>query len=483
MNPLDLLVKKTSGERRDRIPTPHSADSKLFKGWKRRYIVLLALLTIFNIIQACSLVRRVNNGSTDFTVFYNTGVLLREGAGPDIYAGKDQSTEWLRTIPPFGQWLLHPLTALSARGAAAVWSALNLAMLGLGLVWLSRAFERLDAKRRLMSRVTPIICLVMFALAPGSIQVGQYSVLFVACWILYLRLLCGRYSKFAEAALAIPAAVKLYPALMIAPAVIRRKWLRCVCFTGWIVVAAVLPTVTYGERTFELTQSFWNNAIFSSSGRIAESQQAQSVNDQGIDSIALRYLTDGQPIQRQFPMLPHAALQTDTVLKLVNITRLAILLISAVVGMRYLRRRRRRRPLWDTVVLMSLFSAALYLILPGAKSRYAIYELFAFIPLVCRAFVCGRMGKKTQERIWLTTAAVLLLLVATFLPAAPRAFGLGFCGIAGLWTINIILIYQWSRSNDIFTRKAAADMGSQASSPAAGVCTFCPNREAHQNPG
>ena len=382
-------------------------------------------------------------------MFYNTGVLLREGADPDIYAGKDQSTEWLRTIPPFGQWLLHPLTALSVRGAVTAWAALNLAMLGLGIVWLSQAFERLDAKRRLMSRGMPAICLVMLALAPGSIQVGQYSVLFVVCWILYLRLRCSRYSKFAEAALAIPAAVKLYPVLMLVPTILRRKWLRCACFIGCIVIAAALPALTYGERTLELTQSFWNNAIFSSSGRIAESQQAQSVNDQGIDSIALRYLTDRQPIQRQFPMLPHAALQTDTVLILVNFTRLAILLISVVVGMYYLYRRRRLRPLWDTVVLMALFSAALYLVLPGAKSRYAIYELFAFIPLFCRAFACRRLGKNTQEKLWITTAIVLLLLVVTFLPATLRAFGLGFIGIVGLWTINIALVYQWSH------RKAA----------------------------
>ena len=412
--------------------------------WNRSQVVLLVFLIVFNLVQAYSLVRRVTTGATDFTVFYNTGVLLREGAGTDIYAGKDLSTEWLRTIPPFGQWLLHPLTALTVREAGIAWAAINLAMLALGAVWLMQACALLDAKQRLMRRLAPAICLVMLALAPGSIQVGQYSVLFVLCWILYLRLHGSRHARFAEAALAVPAAVKLYPAFMLVPAMLRREWLKCAAFAGWLIVAAGLPVLTYADRTFDLTQSFWNNAILSSSGRIAESQQAQSVNDQGIDSIALRYLAGEQPIQQRFPMLPHAALPAETVLKLVNVLRLAILTVSVAVSLYYLARRR-RRPLWDEVILMALFSATLYLLLPGAKSRYAIYELFAFVPLICRAFVCRRLGKKTLAKLWRAATAVLLLLVTVFIPATLRAFGLGFFGAMGLWALNIVSIYQWAR--------------------------------------
>jgi len=409
----------------------------------RVQIVLLVCLIVFNLIQAYSLVRRVTNGATDFTVFYNTGVLLRNGAGADIYEEKDQSTGWFRAIPPSGQLLMHPFTALTVREAGIVWAALNLAMLALGAVLLSQTFARLDAKRRLMRGMTPVICLIMLALAPGSIQVGQYSVLFVLLWILYLRLSCSRYTGLAEAALAVPAAVKLYPALMLAPAMLRREWLRCAAFAGWLIVAAGLPLLTYGDRTFDLTQSFWNNVIFSSSGRVAESQQAQSVNDQGIDSIALRYLAAEQPIQQRFPMLPHAALQAETVLKIVNVLRLAILIISVAASLYYLSRRR-PRPLWDKVVLMALFSATLYLLLPGAKSRYAIYELLAFVPLICRAFVCRRLGKKAPARLWRAVTVVLLLLVAVFIPEIFRAFGLGFFGAAGLWALNVALIYQWA---------------------------------------
>jgi len=413
-------------------------------GWSRIQIVLLALLIVLNISQAFSLTGRVTKGATDFTVFYNTGVLLREGAGPDIYAGKDASTGWLRTIPPFGQLLMHPLTVLTVREAGIAWAVLNLAMLALSAVWLAQTWKRLDAKRRLMRRITPAICLVMLALAPGSIQVGQYSVLFVLCWILYLRLHCSRHKKFAEIAIAIPAAVKLYPALMLMPAALRREWLRCAAFTGWLVVAAGLPILTYGGRTPGLTLSFWSNAILSSSGRIAESQQALSVNDHGIDSIALRYIASGQPIQQMFPMLPHADLPTETVLKLVNISRLAILIVSVTAGLYYLSRRR-RRPLWDMIVLMALFSATLYLLLPGAKSRYAIYELFAFVPLICMAFACRRLGKNVSAKLWWAAVVVLLLLIVAFIPATLRAFGLGFFGAVGLWALNIALICQWSR--------------------------------------
>jgi hypothetical protein len=424
-------------------------------GWTPVKLLLLVILSVMNVVQGVSLVKRVTKGATDFTVFYNTGVLLRHGAGPEIYAGKDESTEWLRTIPPFGQFVLHPLSALSIQNAAACWTFINLGLLALSAVLWFQVCDRLDGKRRLMRAVAPGFVLLLLALAPGSLQVGQFSVLFAACWLLYLRLLSSRYAAIAESALAVPAAIKLYPAFLILAPGLRRGWRSWAMFSLWMGVAVTIPAIAYGPSTVDLTESFWKNAIVSSSGRVAESQRARSASNQGIDSIGLRYLSANQPLHQHFPGLPHVDWTPQAAMRVVNLTRLAILALTFAVAGRYLLRRPRRTR-WDTLLLMGLFSAALYVILPGAKSRYGIYEILAFVPLLCQAFVCRRRAHWLAAKVWNVATIGCLLAVITFLSPPLRALGVGFLGAFILWALNVALVAHWSRPRP--TRKAPATL-------------------------
>ena len=406
------------------------------------FATLLALLVVFNIAQCLSLVKRAQKG-TDFTVFYNTGRLLDAGAGAELYRGKDESTEWLRTIPPFGQAVIYPFGQGSVRAAAIGWGVFNLVLLG-ATAWSLLAFaRRLDGKSRVFLSVWPVSVLLLLAMAPASIQVGQFSVLFTACWVFALALLATRFRVLAGAPLAIPIAIKIYPALLLAVPLLARRPRFLVGALVFVALWSASPFLLYGARTPELSASFWRNAIASSEGRVAEARRASSPANQGLDSVALRYLTAGQPIQMRYPQLPHLALPIDLVTSFVNLARAAVILVSLCVGWRFWRHGA-RAPLWGQAMLMALMCAALYVVLPGAKTRYAIYAFPAFWPLLCCAFAARRLNCRRAFWAWSVFALVCLTLVA-FTPSPLRLWGLGWGGALALWLANCALLWRWSR--------------------------------------
>ncbi len=414
--------------------------------WNPLTLFLLALLILFNIAQCVSLVHRAPKG-TDFTVFYNTGKLLDAGAGAELYRGKDESTEWLRTIPPFGQAVIRPFEQGSVEAAAIGWGVFNLALLAATAAALREFTLRLDGKSRVFGAIWPTNILLLLAMAPASIQVGQFSVLFVACWIFSLALLATRFRDLAGAPLAIPIAIKIYPALLLAVPLLAR---RPKFFVGTLVFVAlwsVSPFLVYGARTPALSASFWHNAIASSGGRVAEAQRADSPANQGLDTVALRYLTSGQTIQKEHPQLPHLDWPRRAVMTLINGARGLVVLVSLFIGWRFWRRGQ-LAPLWGQAMLLALMCAALYVILPGAKTRYAIYAFPAFWPLLCCAFAARKLNRKPTFYAWSALILVCLTLLA-FTPSPLRLWGIGWLGALALWIANCILLYRWSKHTKI----------------------------------
>ena len=409
--------------------------------WNPFALFLLTLLIVFNIAQCFSLVKRAPKG-TDFTVFYNTGKLLDAGAGAELYRGKDESTEWLRTIPPFGQAIIYPFEHGSIQAAAVGWGVFNLLLLAATAGTLRAFAARLDGKSRIFAAVWPASVLLLLAMAPASIQVGQFSVLFMACWVFALALLATRFRDLAGAPLAIPIAIKIYPALLLAVPLLARRPRFLGSALVFVAICCVLPFLVYGARTPELNRSFWNNAIASSGGRVAEAQRASSPANQGLDSVALRFLTSGQTIQKEHPQLPHLDWLRATVMTLVNAARVLVILVSIFVGWQFWRRGK-LAPLWGQAMLLALMCAALYVILPGAKTRYAIYAFPAFWPLLCCAFAARKLNRKPAFWAWSALALVCLTLLA-FTPSPLRLWGIGWLGALALWMANCILLYRWS---------------------------------------
>ena len=409
--------------------------------WNPLTLFLLAILIVFNIAQCFVLVKKASKG-TDFTVFYNTGKLLDDGASGEIYRGKDKSTEWLRTIPPFGQMIIAPFGQGSIRAAAIGWGVFNLALLA-ATSWALRAFaRRLDKKSRVFGAVWPASVLILLAMAPASIQVGQFSVLFTACWVFSLALLATRFRALAGAPLALPICIKIYPALLLAVPFLahRPRWFLITLV--FIALFCAAPFLIYGARTPELSASFWRNAIASSGGRVAEAQRASSPANQGLDSVALRYATSGQPIQKRFPNLPHLSLPLNLVMNAINGVRALVVLISLGVGWRFWRRGC-LSPLWGQAMLLALMCAALYAILPGAKTRYAIYEFPAFWPILVCAFAARRLHKTRDFWVWSAFALICLTFIA-FTPAPLRVYGVGWFAALALWASNCAILWRWS---------------------------------------
>lgn len=409
--------------------------------WNPLTLTLLAILILFNIAQCFVLVKKASKG-TDFTVFYNTGKLLDNGAGAELYRGKDETTEWLRTIPPFGQMIIAPFGQGSIKAAAVGWGLFNLALLAATSGALLEFARRLDGKSRVFGAVWTWNVLLLLVMAPASIQVGQFSVLFTACWVFSLALLATRFQSLAGAPLAIPIAIKIYPALLLAVPLLARRPKFFISSLIFVALFCAAPFLIYGARTPELSASFWHNAIASSGGRVAEAQNANSPANQGLDVVALRYLTSGQPIHARFPHLPHADLPTALVMNGVNFVRVLVVLISLVVGWRFWRRGK-ISPLWGQAMLMALMCAALYVILPGAKTRYAIYEFPAFWPLFCCTFAAQRINK-TRAFCALCGFAFVCLTFVAFTPSPLRVYGFGLLAACALWMFNCLTLWRWS---------------------------------------
>ena len=409
--------------------------------WNPLTLTLLALLTVFNIAQCFVLIKKASKG-TDFTVFYNTGKLLDAGAGAELYRGKDETTEWLRTIPPFGQMIIASFGQGSVRAAAIGWGIFNLALLTATAAALRAFMLRLDGKSRVMGAIWTWSVLLLLVMAPASIQVGQFSVLFTACWVFSLALSATKFRDFAGAPLAIPIAIKIYPALLLAVPFLARRPKFFALTLVFVVFCCAAPFLIYGARTPELSVSFWHNAIASSGGRVAEAQNANSPANQGLDVVALRYLTSDQPIHARFPHLPHADLPAAMVMQFVTIARAFVLMISLFVGWRFWRRGK-LAPLWAQAMLMALMCAALYVLLPGAKTRYAIYEFPAFWPILVCAFAARRLN---QTRVFwaLCAFAFVCLTFIAFTPSPLRVYGFGLLAAIALWAFNCATLWRWS---------------------------------------
>ena len=232
------------------------------RAWNWRLLTLLAILIVVNVAQVVSLLARVGDG-TDFTVFYNTGRLLDGGAGGELYQSKDQTTGWLRTIPPSGQGLIFPFEHGSVKAAALGWGVFNLALLAATALMLRFFAARLDSKRRVLGALWPHCVLLLLALSPGCLQVGQFSIFFVACWMFSLALSATRFRAWSGAPLALPIAVKIYPALLLAVPFLARRPRAVATTLLFVALWSATPFLIYGARTGELTASFWRNAIAS----------------------------------------------------------------------------------------------------------------------------------------------------------------------------------------------------------------------------
>ena len=410
--------------------------------WSNAARVFVALTALVVITQSVSLVLRASSGKSDVGVFYRSARLLSEGAGADFYTERDTATGWYRTIPPAGLVIFQPLARLNRTAAGCIWAVLNVAFLVTAVLALGAYITCIDYERQYYQDAFPWIVGVLALLASGSIQVGQFSLLFVACWIFSLAALARGRSSWAGLSLALPSVIKLYPALMLAVPLAgcrrRRASVIAFFFLGVLVFGAIVPFVALGPRAWEVTESFLLNAILGGEGGVARYTLlgAGSASNQGLDSVLLRYLTDSPAFHSRYRSVPHLALDRQVVLQLANWLRAAILIttIAAVVRSRW---GLDRYPLNALMHFAALWSATLYVILPETKARYAVYTVLAFLPMCMLASRARAEGNRTAFVAWSGTIMLCLAMVLQAFPTWVHAFGIGYVGQLALWAFNL----------------------------------------------
>ena len=275
---------------------------------QRAFVALVIAVTL---AQAVSLTSRAGRGETDFGVFYRTCRLLAAGIGAEIYTRLDAVTTWPISLSPTGLAIFQPFAWLNPRPAGAAWGLFNLALLGVSLVGLRDVLD--DRDRGQASRVYLPAAMLLLILSIASIQVGQFSVLFVACWILAFRaLLRGRFFWTAFL-LAIPGAIKLYPLLMVAVPLSLARSLKIgvrhviLVALSLLVMCLLVPATMYGARSWALNVSFWQNVILNPAGQV-QYMQFPRFGNQSFDSLLLRYFTHEPDFHDVFVNIPHLAL-------------------------------------------------------------------------------------------------------------------------------------------------------------------------------
>ncbi|MBU0609117.1 MAG: DUF2029 domain-containing protein [Armatimonadetes bacterium] len=400
--------------------------------------VAVGLAVLWSIAACASLVRRVQHGQTDFSVYYRSALAVRGGVGPEFYRQTDEPTGWLYCIPPPGTMLFAYMPWLSIGAAAVVWGLLNLALLALCGWALWRIVGRLERHRRLYQSAAPWALFLLLILSTDSLQVGQFSVLFVACWLLYLAV---DHELLGAALLALPATIKLYPALLWGAPMALRDWRRVRWLApATLVIGLVLPLALYGARLPGMWGGFLSATLFGGTkSRLMVSLNPDLATQQSLDVTLLRYLADLPDFAQTHPGFPHLRLDAGLVLGLAVLLKLCILVATAAAAWR-LGARASRQPRWTALLMLALWSAAMWLLLPDTKSRYAVYLFVAYLPLLA-------MTAAQRGRPWRYAGCCLLLAlgVASIVQAMPHALRLYspacFASLA-IWAIVLRTAWQ-----------------------------------------
>jgi hypothetical protein len=404
--------------------------------------ILIALLLAMSAVQAVSLVRRGSRGDSDISVFYRTSVLLKTGVGGELYPRPDPVTGWPVSLSPTGLIIFQPLASMSPLGASIGWALVNLGLLGVSLVGLRDFLRRTTP---LPEEIFPWAAAVFILLSAGTIQVGQFSLLFATCWILFLNaFLDGRYFR-AAVLLAVPSAIKVYPAIMLAiplsMASSAKTGVRHILLfaAGMVIVSLVVPAIVYGPRAWDLYLSFWRNVILSPTGQVPYMQSLQAGANQSLDTVLLRYFSHDPDFHARYASVPHLHIARESVLVCANFAR-AVVLLATLASVCMWRSRTRALGAHDVMMMAALWSSALYLMLPETKARYAVYAFLAFLPLLEAASVQAAHSTAPARILRRAQMAVYVVLLLVFLPESVRAYGVGVIGPLMLWAGNAALV-------------------------------------------
>lgn len=423
--------------------------------------ILLVLAAAFLLLTCVSLAKRAWRGDTDFGVFYRASVALAAGAGGEIYAQRDAPSGWYNCIPPAGMSVFMGLSFFHRLAAGIIWALFNLGLLAACFELLRRIYRKLGDHRVHYEATLPYALIVLAVFGGVCLQTGQTSILFVVCWLGYVLSTTYQKNSWCGFLLALPAAIKLYPVIFGVVPLLRRKWAEVSWGVVWIgILTLLVPAIIFRENVIELTTSFFQHQVFDPNGRVMTAAGPTAVSNQGLDAVLLRYLSFVPGLHDQSGAMPHANIDPELVIFAANLMRVAVLVFTAIISVRFIRKPSNEPPL----MLMALWCAALYMILPGAKGRYAIYALPAILAMFAAAHrQYANVDAKEGFKLAALSVASCALLIQLF-PDYLLQFGVGFIGTLILWlfvvkeTIAATVLASGARENYASGGKRASDI-------------------------
>ena len=385
----------------------------------------------------------------DFPTYYTAArITFAEGGnpyGPQAFAAA--SREMGRAIyqfiyPPPSLLALAPLAYLSYPAAKGAFSAVS-ALAYLGAIWL------------LLVRLTPLPSqewrrLLFIAIAAGylaiyhasiaTLRIGQINLLTLLFLCLALLPMQSRAPAWRTALpLSIAILLKTYPALLLLPLLLRRRFkeiiLTCV-FYGIValVAAAVLPSSAWVSWLFEIVPS----------GSYARDASFAEPGNQNINGFVTRLFLPNPFCE---PMLNSPALARPIA------TALALLALGVTVLVSFLRQRRGDAR-EDGDVEIAAFLLVIFLVAPLSWDSHLVLVLPAAL-LALSMLINGQLGR--LEAV-LVVAVLLLFLKGINLahPALTKGWwtlliSIKFYAVLALWAF---FIAKLARSGEVATSAA-----------------------------
>lgn len=370
---------------------------------------------------------------SDFVVLYAAGRAALDGG--DVY-GVKHPRGWPYFYPPGGTLLLAGVAWLPFPAAVVAWYLLNAGAYVWACARLVRMCDEIAGRP-----VGPLVVLagVLNILPLGTaLQRGQLAPLLFG--LLVEALWCYRRGRTLRTGvwLGLAAAIKLYPAVVVLPLIVRREWRGLAGFTGCVALLwFILPPVVLGQDTGWQTTGAWLRGVllpFLTEARFAEQPVFDGINqfaisNQSFFGVLSRWLArDALPAHEPFAGTL-ANLSTGAIRVLAGSLALVLLgLMAWLAARRTDRHGLAEAALWSLPMLAANFISHI---------AWNHYFLVLTLPYALLAVAAHLERPGTRRRWWLVVALVLAVGCnwASFGVWTLRQAGLLLFGSLLLWCV------------------------------------------------
>lgn len=355
-----------------------------------------------------------SSGFEDFRVMFRASAALHEGRSPyDVAAMRETPFAAHYKYPPLFAALIEPLRPLGFRRAARVWLVFLEGCYAAAFVVLCRSF---GLAFRSPAFYAAAIAALVFQPSLDSLGGGQLDTLLLLLLASAWASLAAGREPVAGPKIALAAMLKVYPGLMAAHLVVRRRWRAAAACLASAIALVALSVVLAG---WPAHREFFTGVLPANAAGTAW------VENQSLFGFFARAFVDGTAGG------PGRATSAPAAAVLAALTGAAILALTLVAGA--LTR--------HEAALFGALIAAMLQVLPVAWIHYEVLLLIPLADLLARQSKAG----DPATGVALLLATVLLAFGNQQLvlrhPNVPQSFKL--CGVLLVWALEMRWLWPW----------------------------------------